>query len=349
MTAGRPAQDVRVLVVDDSVVLRRIVVRALERYPGIAVAGSATNGRLGLAKVASLRPDAVVLDVEMPELDGFGTLTEIRRIAPDLPVVLFSHIDERLAQQTLQAMSLGATDFVVKPSESSLSDAEAYVAERLAPLLLELAAPRRAAVPAEPVRRPKASKVAAVVVGGYTGGPDALDRLVRGLPAALRVPVLVVQHMPPVFTRLLAQRLDRSAPIAVSEAVDGEQLRPGHVYLAQGGRHLAVVEEDGCVRLALDDGPPENFCRPAADVLFRTAAEVYGGGVLGVVLTGMGRDALRGCAAVREAGGHVLVQDPATAVIASMPLAVVEAGLADAQLPLDELGPEIARRVAAGR
>ena len=349
MAAGQPAQDVRVLVVDDSVVLRRIVVRALERYPGIAVAGSATNGRLGLAKVASLRPDVVVLDVEMPELDGFGTLTEIRRMAPDLPVVLFSHVDERLAQQTLQAMSLGATDFVVKPNEASLEDAESYVAQRLAPLLLELAVPRRVQAPAKPVRQPKPGRVAAVVVGVSTGGPDALDQLVRGLPADLRVPVLIVQHMPPVFTRLLAQRLDRVGPIAVSEAVDGQQVRAGHVYLAPGGRHLAVVQEDGRVRVALGDGPPENFCRPAADVLFRTAAEAYGNGVLGVVLTGMGRDALRGSAAVREAGGQVVVQDPATAVIASMPMAVIDAGLASAQLPLSELGPEIVRRVAAGR
>jgi two-component system chemotaxis response regulator CheB len=349
MAAGRPAQDIRVLVVDDSVVLRRIVVRALERYPGIAVAGSATNGRLGLAKIASLQPDVVVLDVEMPELDGFGTLSEIRRTAPDLPVVLFSHVDERLAQQTLQAMSLGATDFVVKPNESSLKDAESYVAERLAPLLLELAAPRRVQAPTKPARPPRKGRVDAVVVGVSTGGPDALDKLVRGLPADLAAPVLVVQHMPPVFTRLLAQRLDRTGPIAVSEAIDGQPVRAGHVYLAPGGRHLAVVQEDGQVRVALGDGPPENFCRPAADVLFRTAAEAYGGEVLGVVLTGMGRDALRGCAAVREAGGQVVVQDPATAVIASMPMAVIDAGLADAQLPLEELGPEIVRRVAVGR
>ena len=349
MAAGQPAQDIRVLVVDDSVVLRRIVVRALERFPGIAVAGSATNGRLGLAKVASLRPDVVVLDVEMPELDGFGTLAEIRRVAPDLPVVLFSHVDERLAHQTLQALSLGATDFVVKPNESSLQDAEAYVGERLAPLLLELAAPRRAQPPAKRVPQPKDTRVAVVVVGVSTGGPDALDQLVRGLPADLRVPVLIVQHMPPVFTRLLAERLDRVGAIAVSEAVDGQQVRAGHVYLAPGGRHLAVVQEDGRVRVVLGDGPPENFCRPAADVLFRSAAEAYGGGVLGVVLTGMGRDALRGCAAVREAGGQVVVQDPATAVIASMPMAVLDAGLANAQVPLDEVGPEIVRRVAAGR
>jgi two-component system chemotaxis response regulator CheB len=350
MAAGQPASDIRVLVVDDSVVLRRIVVRALERFPGISVAGSASNGRLGLAKIASLQPDVVVLDVEMPDLDGFGTLTEIRRVAPDLPVVLFSHVDERVAQQTLQAMSLGATDFVVKPNEKSLERAESYVAERLAPLLLELAAPSqpRAAAP-RPAPKPRTGKVAAVVVGVSTGGPDALEKLVRTLPADLRVPLLIVQHMPPVFTRLLAERLDRSGPIGVSEAVDRQEVRPGHVYLAPGGRHLEVSRDDGRVRVALNDGPPVNFCRPAADVLFRSAVEAYGGEVLGVVLTGMGRDALRGCGAVREAGGQVVVQTPASAVIPSMPQAVVDAGLADGAVSIEEMGPEIVRRVAAGR
>ncbi len=349
MTAGQPAQDIRVLVVDDSVVLRRIVVRALERYPGIAVAGSASNGRLGLVKVASLRPDAVVLDVEMPELDGFATLTEIRRVAPDLPVVLFSHVDERVAQQTLQAMSLGATDFVVKPNEASLELAEAYVAERLAPLLLGLATPRPALdLAARVVPQPETGRLAAVVVGVSTGGPDALHRLVGDLPADLPVPVLVVQHMPPVFTRLLAERLDRAGPLPVSEAVDGPVVRAGAVYLAPGGRHLTVRAGQAHVRVRLDDGPPENFCRPAADVLFRSAAAAYEGEVLAVVLTGMGRDGLRGCAAVREAGGQVVVQDPATAVIASMPTAVLQAGLAHAQVALDGLGAEIVRRVSAG-
>jgi len=349
MAAGQPAQDIRVLVVDDSVVLRRIVVRALERYPGISVAGSASNGRLGLAKIASLRPDVVVLDVEMPELDGFGTLTEIRRDSPDLPVVLFSHVDERVAQQTLQAMSLGATDFVVKPNEKSLDRAESYVAERLAPLLIELGAPRREPVVRRQAPQPRTDRVGVVVVGVSTGGPDALETLVRDLPPDLRVPVLIVQHMPPVFTRLLAERLDRSGSIGVSEAVNGQEVSAGHVYLAPGGRHLAVQQEGGGVRVVLDDGPPVNYCRPAADVLFRSAVEAYNGEVLGVVLTGMGRDALRGCEAVREGGGQVVVQTPATAVIPSMPMAVAEAGLADAELPIAEMGPEIVRRVLAGR
>lgn len=346
-----PVAPVRVLVVDDSVVMRRVVARALERDPAIARTDFAANGRLALDKIRHSRPDVVVLDLEMPELDGFGTLSELRRTHPDLPVVLFSSLDERGAASTLDALSLGAVDFVLKPTASSVELAEAYVVEYLAPLVKGLAAPREALgtfVPAAAAPGPRAP-LQVVVVGISTGGPDALSVLLAGLPASFPVPLLVVQHMPPVFTRLLAERLDRGSPLSVGEAVQGEQVRPGHVYLAPGGRHLALARSGSIVQVALGDGPPENSCRPAADVLFRSAAAVFGAGVLGVVMTGMGSDGLIGCQAVRAAGGQVVVQDPASCVIGSMPSSVVRAGLAQAALPIEALGAGLVDRVTAGR
>lgn len=348
-----PSQQVRVLVVDDSVVIRRVVARALERDPAIARTDFAGNGQLALAKIAERRPDVVVLDIEMPVLGGFETLAEIRRIDPRLPVILFSSVDERVASATLDALALGATDFVVKPSVSAIAEAEAYVEQHLAPLVKALGGSRsRPPVPAVPPARPPAGqrpgRVDAVVLGVSTGGPDALARMLRALPARLPVPLLVVQHMPPMFTRLLAERLHRLGGLAVHEAEHGEVVQPSTVYIAPGDRHLRLVR-DGQVRVELTDGPPENSCRPAADVLFRSAVEVHGAGVLAVVLTGMGRDGLRGCEAVRAAGGQVLVQDPVTAVVGSMPGSVLDAGLAHAALPIEELVAELVARAEGHR
>ena len=346
----QPAPAVRVLVVDDSVVMRRVVARALERDPGIARTDFAGNGRLALEKILNRRPDVVVLDLEMPVLNGFETLKELRRTHPGLPVVLFSSVDERSARATLDALSLGATDFVLKPSGSAaVADAEAYVSQHLTPLVKALAEDRPRPVTARP--SPSSAgpgAVDAVVLGVSTGGPDALSTLVRGLPAGLAVPLLVVQHMPPMFTRLLAERLDRVSALPVREAEDGEVVQPGTVYVAPGDRHLEVVRHGAEVRAALGDGPPENSCRPAADVLFRSAAAAYGRGVLGVVLTGMGRDGTRGCEAIRAAGGTVVVQDPETAVVGSMPASVLEAGLAHASVGIADLAAHLVQRVTDG-
>ena len=345
---SRLQAQIRVLIVDDSVVMRRVVAKALLRDPSIAGTDYAVNGALALKKIAERRPDVVVLDIEMPVLDGFQTLREIRRTDAQLPVVLLSGIDERVAAATLDALSLGVTDFVVKPSGGGIADAEAYISRHLTPLLLALAAPRTVARAATPQSDGTSGRrrVEAVVVGTSTGGPDALADLLRGLPAELPVPFLVVQHMPATFTRLLAERLHRAGGLAVREAEHGELIQASTVYIAPGDRHLELAREGSEVRAVLGAGPPENFCRPAADVLFRSAADVYGPGTLALVLTGMGRDGLRGCQCVRTAGGQVLVQDPATAVIGSMPTAVLDAGLADAALSLDLLARELVHRVA---
>jgi two-component system chemotaxis response regulator CheB len=340
---------IRVLVVDDSVVMRRIVARTLERHPSMARTEFAPNGAIALTRIAERRPDLVVLDLEMPVMDGFRALEALRRTDPRLPVVLFSSLDKRVATATIEALSLGPTDFVVKPSVASIEEAETYVAQNLTPLILALASPQPSGrTPSRTQRSQPTSRggpVSAVVLGTSTGGPDALSRLVAALPADLPVPVLVVQHMPPMFTLLLAERLHRLGGLSVREAQEGDVLAPGTVYIAPGNRHLEVAQFAGQVRVVLNDGPPENSCRPAADVLFRSAVSVYGARTLAVVLTGMGHDGLRGCECVRAVGGQVIVQDPTTALIPSMPGQVLEAGLAHAALPLAELAEDLVRRV----
>jgi two-component system chemotaxis response regulator CheB len=361
--APNTALPVRVLVVDDSVVVRRMVGRAVEADPSMELAGVAGNGRLALDKMAAVRPDIVVLDLMMPVMDGFETLAAIRRIHPDLPVIVFSHLTARGARATLDAMALGATAFALKPdtghatlSDLAASDGEHGIGVELLELIRALTTRPIGAVStggtARPPFRPApstAARVDVVAIGVSTGGPKALDVVLAQLPATLAAPVLIVQHMPTVFTRLLAERLDLRSALAVVEAEEGMVLHGGGVFVAPGGRHMGVTRAGGEVRIALSDGAPENGCRPAADVLFRSAVAAFGGRVLGVVLTGMGRDGLKGSEQVRAAGGAVLAQTPASSVVASMPGAVIDAGLADAVVELDDVADEVFRRVNRGR
>jgi two-component system chemotaxis response regulator CheB len=347
---------IRVLIVDDSVVVRRLVTDVLASDPAVEVAGTAPNGRIGLARLTQLNPDVVVLDVEMPEMDGLQTLAALRQTHPRLPVIMFSRFTQRGAAATLEALTLGASDFVAKPEENSPEAAAREVREQLLPRIKQLAAPKDAASTPVPVPRALSDPflgrrplVQVVAIGASTGGPNALVELFASFPADWPVPVLVVQHMPPLFTRLLAERLTARAALSVAEAVAGAALRPGQAWIAPGDHHLTVARVGDGVRVQTHQGPPENSCRPSADVLLRSVAAVFGPAVLAVVLTGMGQDGLRGCEAVRQAGGQVLVQDEATSVVWGMPGAVARAGLADLVLPLEQLGPEIVRRVRRGR
>ncbi|MFP4148183.1 MAG: chemotaxis response regulator protein-glutamate methylesterase [Nitriliruptoraceae bacterium] len=360
----------RVLVVDDAVVVRRIVTTVLSEEPGLEVVGTAPNGRIALQKIEQLNPDLVTLDVEMPVMDGLETLKALRKRHPRLPVIMFSTLTERGAAVTMEALMSGANEYVTKPANvGSVTEAMERIRQELVPKIAALTGkplpsrpgatgrptPARPSTPAPPPapRRQSSAQiempVQAVVIGVSTGGPNALAELVPALPAGLAVPVLVVQHMPPMFTRLLAERLDHSAALHVREAGDNELVRPGEVLLAPGGKHLEVQRRGPQVYTKLTEGPLENSCRPAADVLFRTASSVYGAGLLGVVLTGMGYDARRGTQHVRDVGGHVLAQDQATSVVWGMPGAAVEAGTVDAVLPLGELAGEIARRAATSK
>jgi two-component system chemotaxis response regulator CheB len=337
----------RVLVVDDSVVCRRLVASILGEAEGVEVVGTAPDGRIALDKVRQLVPDVVVLDIEMPEMDGLTALAELRRSHPAVKVVMFSVLTERGAAATLDALALGATDYATKPAATAdHAEAVRAVREQLVPKVLALAAraPAASTLPPPAPRAPAATEPLVVAIAASTGGPDALPELISALPRGFPVPVLVVQHMPPVFTRLFARRLDGRLPLPVVEASDGMELEGGKVYLAPGDHHLEVHRG----HTVLHRAPPVHSCRPAADLLFRTVAEEYGPAAVAVVLSGMGRDGCAGAAEIRRRGGHVFAQDPESCAVFGMPRHVVEAGLAELVAPPARLGAEIKKLVLAG-
>jgi two-component system chemotaxis response regulator CheB len=352
---------IRVLVVDDAVVVRRMVADILGADDAIHVVGTAANGRIALLKIAQLKPDLVTLDLEMPDMDGLETLSAVRQTYPHLPIVVLSRRAQSGASITREALALGANDCVALPEKAGVAPtASDCVRDQLIPKIKRYGVGKSSrsslSVPA-PVVRPGGRSalftvqppVEVVAIGASTGGPNALAALFPAFPADFPVPIVLVQHMPPVFTGRLAERLSSLSPVETEEAENGAVVRPGRAWLAPGDFHVAVARDAEGVRLRTHQGPPENSCRPSVDVLFRSVAEVYGPGVLAVVLTGMGQDGLRGCERIRAAGGQVLAQDAATSVVWGMPGAVSRAGLADAVLPLEQLGPEIVRRVLKGR
>jgi two-component system chemotaxis response regulator CheB len=352
---------IRVMVVDDSVVVRKIVTDVLSADPDIEVVGTAVNGRIAVAKLEQLKPELVTMDIEMPEMNGIEAVRAIRAgqggtAHSRVPIVMFSTLTERGASATLDALSAGANEYVTKPANvGSVSQSMESVREQLIPKIKALtgrpatvgpaAAPPPPPRPAAPRTGP-GKKPEVLVIGSSTGGPEALAQVLSKLPANLPVPVLIVQHMPPVFTRQFAQRLDRLSPLRVVEAADGSPLVPGTVHLAPGDHHLVVRKTARGLHTALNQGPPENFCRPAVDPLFRSAVSAYDGAVLAVVLTGMGSDGRNGAAEIRSAGGTVVVQDQATSVVWGMPGAISQAGLADEILPLDRIPDAINRHLA---
>jgi two-component system, chemotaxis family, protein-glutamate methylesterase/glutaminase len=352
---------IRVLVVDDSVVIRRMVSEALASDPEIEVAGTAADGRIALAKIDQVNPDVITLDVEMPVMDGLEALKELRKGLPRLPVIMFSTLTERGASATLDALALGANDYVTKPSNvGGAAAALQKIRQELIPKIkahcskvLGVSASPVQQFPARvPTPSPRAARlfgsaapVEVVAIGVSTGGPNALAELIPELPEDLPVPIVIVQHMPPIFTRFLAERLSAKSKIKVHEGSRQTILEPGHAWVAPGDFHMVVERAHGAVQIATHHGPPENSCRPAVDVLFRSVAEVYGKGSLALVMTGMGQDGLRGCEHIREAGGQILAQDAETSVVWGMPGFVVNAGLADKVLPLRQLAGEIVRRV----
>lgn len=344
---------IRVLVVDDSALVRRLVTTSLGLDPAIEVIGQATHGREAIEMVDKLKPDAVTLDIEMPILDGLGALEVIRRRHPRLPIIMFSTLTEKGATKTLEALSLGASDFVTKPSNTtSMAESMASVREQLIPKLKALVGahrvvgegrgpvPKPAPAPVR-VSVPTTTSPEVLLIGCSTGGPDALSRVLEGLPASLPVPVLVVQHMPPLFTTMFAERLDRVSPLTVREALEGDEPKPGEVLIAPGGFHLRLGRTAGLVRVHLDEGPQENFCRPAVDALFRSAVEVYGGAAVALILTGMGSDGLVGCQLLAEKGARIVVQDEPSSVVWGMPGAVANAGLAHDVLALEDIAGKL--------
>jgi two-component system chemotaxis response regulator CheB len=355
---------IRVLIVDDSVVIRRLVTDLLSGDPVLEVVGAAAHGRIALEKIPQVNPDVITLDVEMPEMDGLQTLKAIRKSYPRLPVIMFSTVTDRGAAVTLDALASGASDYVTKPSNvGSTTAAMARIREELIPKIKALAGQSDAVRPKLPIPIGSASKphvkmtpgarrdrpLEIVAIGVSTGGPNALAELLPAIPADFPVPIVIVQHMPPIFTRLLAERLNAKSKIAVVEAAGEDELEPGKAWIAPGNFHMVLEKTRSGSRIKLQQEPPENSCRPAVDVLFRSVAEIYGAASLGVILTGMGHDGLRGCEVINDGGGQVLAQDQATSIVWGMPGFVAEAGLADKVLPLDQVAAEIVRRTSVGR
>jgi two-component system chemotaxis response regulator CheB len=349
---------IRVLVVDDSAVVRRIVIDVLTAAPDIEVVGYASNGEMAIRQITALRPDLITLDVEMPIMDGLTTLRTLRASGIRIPVIMFSTLTERGASATMDALLAGANDYVTKPANvGSVQKAIERVSEELLPKIRVLcrslvarssptATSSRVSARPRPVQT---SPIDVVVVAVSTGGPNALAELVPALPADLAVPVLIVQHMPPTFTRYLAERLDRHSALTVREAQGGEHPMAREVWIAPGGHHLELHRSGVDPTLRVVDSPPENSCRPAADVLFRSAAKVHGAATLAVVMTGMGQDGLAGAAAIDAAGGQIIVQDEATSVVWGMPGAVATKGLAHAIVPLGGLASAISTAVNSNR
>ncbi|WP_263353586.1 protein-glutamate methylesterase/protein-glutamine glutaminase [Acidicapsa acidisoli] len=380
-TPAAPPRPARILIVDDSAVMRALLRSVVSSDSRLEVAGTASDGASALRVIDSVRPDLILLDVEMPVMDGLSTLRQIRARPTRIPVIMCSSLTQRGAQVTIEALASGASDYVAKPTgQPSREAAVQALAQDLVPKILALtalgspshgsarghasafplsspAAPPRTPVTANlafstpPQQPPSGFAPAAVLIGVSTGGPAALDLLLPGLPAAFPLPILIVQHMPELFTKHLAERLDSRCPLRVHEAAEGEPVRPGHIYIAKGDWHMEVSahsampdhHSSSAPVLRLTRQAPENHCRPSVDVLFRTAAAVYSGRLLGVILTGMGHDGLAGSRILRQHGGVLLAQDEPTSAVWGMPGAVAQAGLANRILPLNAIASEILR------
>ncbi len=358
---------IRVLVVDDAVVVRRLVTDVLAADPEIEVVGIAANGKIALQKIAQLAPDLITLDIEMPEMDGLETISEIRKTWKTLPVIMFSTLTERGAQSTMEALARGATDYVTKPANvGSVTVAQQRVRDELIPRIKSLCASvLPAAIPARltgaalvsaqlakvagtpPPRPPRPAAtgpqqpISIVAIGCSTGGPNALIEILPKLPADFPLPIVITQHMPPMFTKFLADRLSVMSKLTVREATEGALITAGSVWIAPGDHHLVLKVVGGRVIATLTQDPPENSCRPAVDVMLRSVVACYGPRVLSVILTGMGQDGLRGSEAVHDAGGRVFAQDEASSVVWGMPGFVARSGIANSVLPLDRIAQAI--------
>jgi two-component system chemotaxis response regulator CheB len=349
---------IRVLVVDDSVVIRRLISHALEEDPQIEVAGFAADGEAALRRVIELHPDVITLDIDMPVMNGIETLRKLNAMPARPFVIMFSTLTERGGAATIEALSLGAGDYVTKAAKAGSLDRSMESLRRdLIPKIKQFFVRAGEDNPAHfgsvehkttAARIPPGHSAPrrAVAIGVSTGGPNALAAIIPMFPPDFELPILIVQHMPPVFTRLLAERLNTLTSMQVEEAVDGATVERGKIFIAPGDRHMVVRRtENGRVAIGLNQNSPENSCRPSVDVLFRSVAEVYGGGAIAAVLTGMGYDGTKGAEALHAKGAWVIAQDEASSVVWGMPSAVVKAGVADAVVDLHCLVPEILDRV----
>jgi two-component system chemotaxis response regulator CheB len=367
-------EPLRVMVVDDSVVIRGLIARWIGSEPDMVVAASLRTGLDAVNQIERVNPDVAVLDIEMPELDGISALPLLLAKKRNLIIIMASTLTRRNAEISFKALSLGASDYIPKPESTREATAAETFHHDLIQKIRSLGAKvRRTASPSSPLApaldRPRELLARAPVaqpqllrrafstqaprvllIGSSTGGPQALMSLVTELgPVIDRFPVLITQHMPPTFTTILAEHLARSSHRPALEAVDGEIVKAGRIYLAPGGRHMRVVRHGADAAIVLDDGPPVNFCKPAVDPLFASAIDVWQGGVLALVLTGMGSDGMRGGKEIVAAGGSVIAQDEASSVVWGMPGSAANAGICAAVLPLNQIGQKLVRLFSGDR
>lgn len=365
---------IRVMLCDDSGTMRRLIKKSIELDPGIKVVAEAKHGKECVSMLPKVRPDAVILDVEMPVMDGIDTVKAIRKIEKSLPIIMFSSLTSKGAEATFDAMQAGANSFATKPQATGHVDgAFKQVKESLIPQLKSLTRRKpvsRAGIISKAPKAAKKEKQATsisddsarsnvssiriptrtdiIAIGVSTGGPDALEEVLSQLPKKFGKPIVITQHMPAVFTKMLAQRLSDKTGLDVREAEQGQMLRPDQILIAPGDFHLEFQRKGTAVHVSLTQEPPENSCRPAVDPMFRSIARIYGQRALGIVLTGMGRDGTDGAQALKAAGAQIYVQDESTSTVWGMPRKVFEAGFADRVMPLDEIGKTIARCGGSG-
>jgi two-component system chemotaxis response regulator CheB len=371
-------EPIRVLVVDDTSLYRKLLSDVLRQIEGTEVVGTAGNGTIALAKVAQAHPDVLTLDVEMPAMDGLETLRRLRAVAPQVGVIMVSAHTTQGAKITMEALDLGALDFITKPEGKDPAQNMADLRRQLHPLLSTFRTRKRVKsllrspngpvsrrpaaaaqargtlpLPAEPgaprpAAPPPSGRIDIVAIGVSTGGPQALAQLIPQLPGQLGVPIVVVQHMPPMFTAALAESLDRKSALTVVEGQHEQILAPNTVYLAPGGKHMKIVRQGAQQHpcLLITNDPPENHCKPSVDYLFRSVAQGYGNRALGVIMTGMGADGTLGLRLMKRQGATVLAQDEASCVVFGMPLEAIKAGVVDAVVPLEQLALAVCQRVS---
>jgi two-component system, chemotaxis family, protein-glutamate methylesterase/glutaminase len=363
-----PENPLRVLVVDDTVIYRKIISDVLSEVPGVEVVGTAFNGKSAMARVATLKPDLLTLDIEMPEMNGIETLERLQTVAPDVGAIMLSSLTREGGEMTMKALELGAFDFIPKPQNGSMAENTRAVREALVPMLKAFSRHREiksilrgkyhgvgkvsypGKAPAHISRRDvtgRKEKAALIGIGVSTGGPNALAKMLPKIPGGLNVPIVIVQHMPPVFTRSLAKSLDAKCAITVKEAVDGEPLQPNTAFIAPGGYQMKITAgADGKNRvIRVTDDPPENSCKPAVDYLFRSIAHHYVGRSTGVIMTGMGSDGTLGLKLMKRNGSTIIAQSEETCVVFGMPKGPIDSGIVDTIAPLEYIAEEICRTV----
>lgn len=366
------------LVVDDSVLYRKILSDILSSFPDIELLGTAHNGKAAIEKIQNLKPDLITLDFEMPELDGIETLKKLREVSPRTRAVMVSSHTVKGAEVTMKALEEGAFDFIAKPETKNIQESKDLLQKQLKPIVnvlgvklkLRSASRQQAASTSSPARTsaqmlseadsiknrmkaimsPGASKINIVAIGISTGGPNALSKMIPMLPADLKVPVVIVQHMPPVFTAALADSLTKKGKLKAFEGAEGMLIEPGKIYIAPGGKQMKLEEDaEKNMRISITDAPPENNCKPSVDYLFRSVAKHYKNNALGVIMTGMGCDGTKGLLIMKKLGAKVIAQDEQSCTVFGMPMEAIKAGVADVVVPLENIAGEIIDAVNAIR